>query len=99
MLKIGHKNELFDTSKINLVTNNLNKFTEDSIMQIVFKSIDSTFRDISYYENEEDRPKEEDAVKCKKCDDGIMVKRKGRYGFFLGCNNYPKCKTIVNIKK
>ena len=52
MLKIGHKNELFDTSKINLVTNNLNKFTEDSIMQIVFKSIDSTFRDISYYENE-----------------------------------------------
>lgn len=53
----------------------------------------------TYYENEEDRPKEEDAVKCKKCDDGIMVKRKGRYGFFLGCNNYPKCKTIVNIKK
>ena len=52
MLKIGDKDELIDSSKTNFVTNNLTMFVKDSIMQIVFKSIDSTFKDISYYENE-----------------------------------------------
>lgn len=35
--------------------------------------------------------------KCPDCKDGMMAKRKGRYGDFLGCNNYPKCKTILNL--
>ena len=52
MLKIGHKDELIDSSKTNIVANNLTMFIEDSIMKIIFKSIDSTFKDISYYENE-----------------------------------------------
>lgn len=28
---------------------------------------------------------------CPKCG-GDLVKRKGKYGTFMGCNNYPKCK-------
>jgi DNA topoisomerase-1 len=28
-----------------------------------------------------------------------LVKRKGRFGEFLGCSGYPKCKTIVNLQK
>lgn len=28
-----------------------------------------------------------------------MVKRAGRFGPFLGCSDYPKCKTIVNLDK
>lgn len=28
-----------------------------------------------------------------------LVKRTGKYGDFLGCSGYPKCKTIVNISK
>ena len=32
--------------------------------------------------------------KCPKCDHEL-VKRKGKYGDFIGCSNYPKCKYIV----
>lgn len=33
--------------------------------------------------------------KCPKCG-GDLVKRKGKYGTFLGCSNYPKCKFTHN---
>lgn len=29
---------------------------------------------------------------CPKCTDGWLVERKGRFGQFLGCVNYPRCK-------
>ena len=28
-----------------------------------------------------------------------MIKRKGRFGQFLGCSGYPDCKTIINLDK
>lgn len=34
---------------------------------------------------------------CPKCMTGKMAVRKGSYGSFLGCSNYPKCKTIADI--
>lgn len=34
--------------------------------------------------------KEEMKSKCPKCG-GTLVKRKGEFGEFLGCSNYPKC--------
>lgn len=30
-------------------------------------------------------------VKCPDCD-GEMASRKGKFGTFWGCKNYPKCK-------
>ncbi len=33
--------------------------------------------------------------KCKKCG-GDLVVRFGRYGKFIACNNFPKCRNIVN---
>ena len=36
--------------------------------------------------------------KCPKCG-GEMKTRTSRFGLFLGCAAYPKCKTIVNIPK
>ncbi|MBN1162141.1 type I DNA topoisomerase [Patescibacteria group bacterium] len=51
------------------------------------------------------RPMEEDKVyddegnevtefgKCPNCEDGKFVLKKGRFGKFLACSNYPKCKT------
>ncbi|EKD49232.1 MAG: hypothetical protein ACD_63C00213G0002 [uncultured bacterium] len=36
--------------------------------------------------------------KCDKCGAQMKVKR-GRYGEFLGCSNYPKCKGIKPIEK
>ncbi len=40
---------------------------------------------------------EEDMI-CPICNEGKMVLRKSFYGEFLGCNNYPKCKTMMQIK-
>lgn len=34
-----------------------------------------------------------DFGKCTNCDDGVFVLRAGRFGKFLACSNYPKCKT------
>lgn len=31
---------------------------------------------------------------CPKCG-GMLLKRKGKYGFFTGCSNYPKCRYTV----
>ncbi len=35
---------------------------------------------------------------CPKCGKPLL-KRQGKYGEFLGCSGYPKCKTIINIPK
>lgn len=34
-----------------------------------------------------------DTSKCPKCG-GNLIERKGKYGNFIGCSNYPKCKYI-----
>ncbi|MBP7928141.1 type I DNA topoisomerase, partial [Patescibacteria group bacterium] len=34
-----------------------------------------------------------DFGKCEVCETGIYVLKKGRFGKFLACSNYPKCKT------
>ncbi len=36
--------------------------------------------------------------KCPDCG-GDLVRRKGRYGYFVGCANYPKCKYIQKTVK
>ena len=32
-------------------------------------------------------------ITCPKCQVGALLKRKGKYGFFWGCNCYPTCKS------
>jgi len=39
----------------------------------------------------------EEGMLCPACQKGKMVLRKSFYGTFLGCNNYPKCKTMMKI--
>lgn len=34
-----------------------------------------------------------DFGKCPNCEDGVFILKQGRYGKFLACTNYPKCKT------
>lgn len=47
----------------------------------------------------EDIPKDEngnnisDFGVCENCEDGIYILKQGRFGKFLACSNYPKCKT------
>ena len=39
----------------------------------------------------------EEGMTCPECKEGKMVLRKSFYGEFLGCNNYPKCQTMMKI--
>lgn len=41
----------------------------------------------------------EDAVKCPRCGLGILQKRHGKNGDFLGCSNYPRCRMTCNDKE
>lgn len=34
---------------------------------------------------------------CSNCEDGIMSLRVGKFGSFIGCSNYPKCKNARKI--
>lgn len=43
-----------------------------------------------------DRLRNPDKYKCKICYQGIMLIRTGKYGYFVGCNNYPECKNSHN---
>ena len=36
--------------------------------------------------------------KCPECEDGELVIRKGRYGEFISCSNFPKCKYSRNME-
>lgn len=31
---------------------------------------------------------------CPQCETGRLLERKGKYGVFVGCSNYPKCAYI-----
>ncbi|WP_209812279.1 topoisomerase DNA-binding C4 zinc finger domain-containing protein [Ammoniphilus resinae] len=35
---------------------------------------------------------------CPRCE-RELVQRKGKYGTFLGCSNYPKCRYVVKEKQ
>ncbi len=46
---------------------------------------------------EEEKKYPEQNMTCPTCGKGKMVLRKSVYGEFLGCNNYPKCQTMMRI--
>ncbi len=48
-------------------------------------------------ETEEKIKKENGKEICKLCGSPMVIKR-GRYGIFLGCSNYPTCKNIKKIE-
>ncbi len=44
-------------------------------------------------------PAEPTGLKCYKCREGELVIRQSKKGPFMGCNRYPRCRTIVSIKQ
>jgi DNA topoisomerase-1 len=38
-------------------------------------------------------------IKCYKCKDGELVIRQSKRGPFLGCNRFPKCRTIISYNQ
>ena len=45
---------------------------------------------------EREEPLVREDIKCEKCGEP-MAERKGRFGKFIGCTGYPKCRNIKNI--
>ena len=39
---------------------------------------------------------ESEKEKCSECN-GNLIERKGKFGQFYGCSNYPKCRYIKNL--
>jgi DNA topoisomerase-1 len=37
-------------------------------------------------------------VTCPTCKEGFMVEKRGRFGLFYSCSNYPKCKNAIKAK-
>ena len=44
-------------------------------------------------------PAEPTGVKCYKCKSGELVIRQSKKGPFMGCNRFPKCRTIISVKQ
>ncbi|MFH1614984.1 MAG: type I DNA topoisomerase [Planctomycetota bacterium] len=44
-------------------------------------------------------PPEPTGINCYKCKAGQLVIRQSKKGPFLGCNKFPKCRTIISIKQ
>jgi len=44
-------------------------------------------------------PAKPTGVKCYKCKEGELVIRQGKKGPFMGCNKFPRCRTIISIKQ
>lgn len=44
-------------------------------------------------------PAEPTGIKCYKCEKGELVVRQSKKGPFLGCNKFPRCRTIVSFKQ
>ncbi|MHC4345632.1 MAG: DNA topoisomerase family protein, partial [Planctomycetota bacterium] len=44
-------------------------------------------------------PPEPTGITCHKCKEGELVVRQSKRGPFLGCNRFPRCRTIVSHKQ
>lgn len=44
------------------------------------------------------KKKESPSITCEECG-GEMIERKGPYGVFLGCTNFPDCQHKINLRK
>ena len=63
------------------------------------KSYQTDFSHVKDIKNikKENEKKIEEGI-CPKCG-GKLVEREGKYGKFLGCSNFPKCRFVVSGKK
>lgn len=89
----------------NVLSHTEKKFTQEEIIQIFDKiksaNTNGLVSKISHNQQIKEKIKtENDKIAnmiCPKCG-GSLILRKGKYGEFLGCSNYPKCRFTLNQK-
>ena len=64
---------------------------EYELKYIGYKKEDMFNRDI-HYQIQTEMPVTKILGRCPKCEEGYLQLRKGPYGKFLGCSNYPNCR-------
>ncbi|WP_456371610.1 DNA topoisomerase I [Methanocaldococcus sp.] len=75
------------------------KKKEKDVGMFLIKKLDSNNTNSNTKENKENKTESKKVVgKCPKCG-GDLILKKGRYGEFYGCSNYPKCKYTESINK
>lgn len=88
-----HFSELVNSDYTANLEKSLDKIAEGKLDRITFLKI--------FYKNlEEDIDKVSPIIPekiCPECGSKLVV-RKGRYGMFLGCSNYPKCNHIEKLE-
>ncbi|MDF2504376.1 NERD domain-containing protein [Clostridium sp.] len=76
--------------------------TETKLARIYQRIIDVNNTDKvarkEHVENIQDYKYKTEAGKCPRCG-GNLVERHGKYGTFIGCSNYPKCKFVLKDNK
>lgn len=100
-IEITDKLQEFFSSIINVeytasMENNLDKISEGKevwheILQEFYEKFEPTVK--TAFDNMEKKPAEETGESCPECDHPLVI-RKGKYGEFTACSNFPKCKYI-----
>ena len=74
---------------INTNEQNVQGITIDNNKSIFVKEVEADYKELIKNDKELMR----NIYKCPKCG-GRLIPRKGPYGSFFGCSNYPECKFI-----
>lgn len=97
-LKIKHDGELVRNININKKILSYNKVIINDVDNIVDTIVSNNIKDkeikkehISNIKNKIDK----DINKCPLCGNNL-IEKKGKYGIFIGCSNYPRCKYTRN---
>ncbi len=93
--------EFFNTSFTANMENKLDKIENGEsdykkTIENFWKEFKPELDKFSEIESVKDKVKEKTGIKCKECD-GYMLLQYGKYGPFLGCENFPECKSIKPI--
>ncbi len=98
-LKIKHDGELVNNITIVKKILSYKKVIIDNVDEIVETINNNNIEDKNIKKEHINNIKEniidKDQNKCPKCG-GQLVERNGKYGSFIGCSNYPKCKYTKN---
>ena len=94
-LKIEHDGEIVRYDTINEKILSYQKEVLENTEEIYNKLASSNIKDKNikreHINNIKNNICKKDANKCPKCG-GNLVEKNGKYGNFIGCSNYPKCK-------
>ena len=90
--KLSNGKGIFITT--NIFTTEAENFAKDKPIELI--DGDSLLKLIKLAKKEDEVIETERAGKCPDCG-GELKNKNGKYGKFLGCSNYPKCKYTRNI--